>query len=297
MFRGLARAAKVHVKNRSMFRRLSGSEMITDTMSMSELRRIVRERQLPISTAGRGRTRDKVLSDIKAALASETELKPAGLAAPGAPTPPRTRRTDLDKLLSEVDKVLLSEADLDRLLSEAELKPAGLAEPGAVTSVEEFDPSQQQQQDQAPSNEQSTFSFYLEQSALGGEPHPSKLVETTTLASVRGPPVTAQLFGGGAPPAGLSNVQLEAIALATQAHDDERALREQGSRRGLLCGDDTGCGKGRTIAGCVLHNYGAGRQRSVWVTASAGLARDARRDLDDIEGGKAVPLKLQASVY
>ena len=250
MFRGLARAAKVHVKNRSMFRLLSGSEMITDTMSMSELRRIVRERQLPISTAGRGRTRDKVLSDIKAALASETELK-----------------------------------------------PAGLAEPGAVTSVEEFDPSQQQQQDQAPSNEQSTFSFYLEQSALGGEPHPSKLVETTTLASVRGPPVTAQLFGGGAPPAGLSNVQLEAIALATQAHDDERALREQGSRRGLLCGDGTGCGKGRTIAGCVLHNYGAGRQRSVWVTASAGLARDARRDLDDIEGGKAVPLKLQASVY
>ena len=222
--------------------------MITDTMSMSELRRIVRERQLPISTAGRGRTRDKVLSDIKAALASETELK-----------------------------------------------PAGLAEPGAVTSVEEFDPSQQQQQDQAPSNEQSTFSFYLEQSALGGEPHPSKLVETTTLASVRGPPVTAQLFGGGAPPAGLSNVQLEAIALATQAHDDERALHEQGSRRGLLCGDGTGCGKGRTIAGCVLHNYGAGRQRSVWVTASAGLARDARRDLDDIEGGKAVPLKLQAS--
>ena len=247
MFRGLARAAKVHVKNRSMFRLLSGSEMITDTMSMSELRRIVRERQLPISTAGRGRTRDKVLSDIKAALASETELK-----------------------------------------------PAGLAEPGAVTSVEEFDPSQQQ--DQAPSNEQSTFSFYLEQSALGGEPHPSKLVETTTLASVRGPPVTAQLFGGGAPPAGLSNVQLEAIALATQAHDDERALHEQGSRRGLLCGDGTGCGKGRTIAGCVLHNYGAGRQRSVWVTASAGLARDARRDLDDIEGGKAVPLKLQASV-
>ena len=266
MFRGLARAASVHVKNRSMFRLLSGSEMITDTMSMSELRRIVKERQLPISTAGRGRTRDKVLSDIKAALASETELKPAGLAEPGAPTP-----------------------------SEAELKPSRLAEPGAVTSVEEFDPSQQQQQDQAPSNEQSTFSFYLEQSALGGEPHPSRLVETTTLASVRGPPVTAQLFGGGAPPAGLSNVQLEAIALATQAHDDERALHEQGSRRGLLCGDGTGCGKGRTIAGCVLHNYGAGRQRSVWVTASAGLARDARRDLDDIEGGKAVPLKLQAS--
>ena len=257
MFRGLARAARVHVKNRSMFRLLSGSEMITDTMSMSELRRIVRERQLPISTAGRGRTRDKVLSDIKAALASETDIKAA-------------------------------------LASETELKPAGLAEPGAVTSVEEFDPSQQQ--DQAPSNEQSTFSFYLEQSALGGEPHPSKLVETTTLASVRGPPVTAQLFGGGAPPAGLSNVQLEAIALATQAHDDERALHEQGSRRGLLCGDGTGCGKGRTIAGCVLHNYGAGRQRSVWVTASAGLARDARRDLDDIEGGKAVPLKLQASV-
>ena len=79
MFRGLARAARVNVKNRSMFRLLSGSEMITDTMSMSELRRIVKERQLPISTAGRGRTRDKGLSDIKAALASEAELKPLSL--------------------------------------------------------------------------------------------------------------------------------------------------------------------------------------------------------------------------
>ena len=219
---------------------------ITDAASMSELRQFVKDRQLAIKTAGPGRTREKVLFDIRAVLAPETQ-----------PTEP--------------------------------------VEPGGIT--EEINPSQQQQQeqDQTTSNEQSTFSFYLEESALGGEPHPSKLVETTTLASVRGPPMTAQLFGGGAPPTGLSNVQLEAIALATQAHDDESALHAPGSRRGLLCGDGTGCGKGRTIAGCVLHNYGAGRQRSVWVTASAGLARDARRDLDDIEGGSAVPLKLQAS--
>ena len=231
--------------------RLLVRSKITDAASMSELRQFVKDRQLTIKTAGPGRTRDKVLSDIRAVLAPETQ-----------PTEP--------------------------------VEPGGI---DVVTIAEEVNPSQQEQeQDQTASNEQSTFSFYLEESALGGEPHPSKLVETTTLASVRGPPMTAQLFGGGAPPAGLSNVQLEAIALATQAHDDESALHAQGSRRGLLCGDGTGCGKGRTIAGCVLHNYGAGRQRSVWVTASAGLARDARRDLDDIEGGSAVPLKLQVSI-
>ena len=47
----------------------------------------------------------------------------------------------------------------------------------------------------------------------------------TTLASVRRPPIMAQTFGG-APPAGLSNVQLEAIALATQAHQRYIASRQ-----------------------------------------------------------------------
>ena len=255
--------------------RLLVRSKITDAASMSELRQFVKDRQLTIKTAGPGRTRDKVLSDIRAVLASETQ--PTEPAEPGG--------VDIVTIAEEVN------------LSQQEQEQDQTASNDVVTIAEEVNPSQQEQeQDQTASNEQSTFSFYLEESALGGEPHPSKLVETTTLASVRGPPMTAQLFGGGAPPAGLSNVQLEAIALATQAHDDESALHAQGSRRGLLCGDGTGCGKGRTIAGCVLHNYGAGRQRSVWVTASAGLARDARRDLDDIEGGSAVPLKLQASL-
>ena len=217
MLHGLARTARTMrvIPNASstILRPLVRSK-ITDAASMSELRQFVKDRQLTIKTAGPGRTRDKVLSDIRAVLASETQ-------------------------------------------------PTGLAEPGGidvVTIAEEINPSQlQQQQDQTASNEQSTFSFYLEESALGGEPHPSKLVETTTLASASGPPMTAQLFGGDAPPAGLSNVQLEAIALATQAHDDESALHAQGSRRGLLCGDGTAVTSRGSDDSRTFNNTGWGR--------------------------------------
>ena len=137
-----------------------------------------------------------------------------------------------------------------------------------------------------------TYSFY-EELDLGGEPHPARLVETTALASVARQQPEAALFGGRVP-AGLSNVQLEAIALAADAHEDTTALAELGSRRGFLCGDGTGCGKGRTIAGCVLHNLTAGRRRSVWVSASDRLSSDAQRDFNDISGDDAViPVRSQ----
>ena len=76
------------------------------------------------------------------------------------------------------------------------------------------------------------------------------------------PQPRARIFAGTIVPAGLSNVQLEAIALATDAHDDEEAMLAWALAL-LLCGDGTGCGKGRTIVGCILHNFHEGRRRSV----------------------------------
>lgn len=67
---------------------------------------------------------------------------------------------------------------------------------------------------------QSTYTPYDELD-LGGSPHPTRLVETTALASGMRPQPRARIFAGTIVPVGLSNVQLEAIALATDAHDDE----------------------------------------------------------------------------
>ena len=127
------------------------------------------------------------------------------------------------------------------------------------------------------------FSEYLP-TDLGGGPHPAALVETTALASVRWAHDLQNPFDG-LPPPGLSNVQLEAIALASSAHDDEDALTAFGSRRGFFLADGTGCGKGRTIAGTILLSHRAGRVRSVWVSSAANLIQDAKRDLDGLGVG------------
>lgn len=46
----------------------------------------------------------------------------------------------------------------------------------------------------------------------------------------------------------------------------------------------TVCGnkQGRTIAGLILENWACGRKNHVWVSVSADLKHDARRDLDDV---------------
>ena len=47
-----------------------------------------------------------------------------------------------------------------------------------------------------------------------------------------------------------------------------------------------GVGKGRQAAGIILENYLYGRTRALWFSVSADLVSDARRDIDDIGGGR-----------
>ena len=50
--------------------------------------------------------------------------------------------------------------------------------------------------------------------------------------------------------------------------------------------DGPGVGKGRQAAGIILENYLHGRERALWLSVSGDLVADARRDIDDIGGGK-----------
>jgi len=80
----------------------------------------------------------------------------------------------------------------------------------------------------------------------------------------------------------LSSPQLESIALATRRF---RRRLPHGERCGFLLGDGTGCGKGRCIAAVMLDAFNRGGRRSVWISATADLHADAKRDLSDIRSG------------
>jgi len=133
----------------------------------------------------------------------------------------------------------------------------------------------------------------------GARPHPTALVQSAAMASVAPPkpsyrPVLpSALIDDGV----LSDAQLESIIYAGEAHagflagawtvdasydrlsavaeDAEGAVR---FRRGWFCGDGTGAGKGRQVAGIILDNWLKGRRRALWISLSDKLLEDAQRD-------------------
>ena len=54
------------------------------------------------------------------------------------------------------------------------------------------------------------------------------------------------------------------------------------ARGGFLLGDSAGMGKGRTLAGFVVENISRGLKKHVWISVSADLYEDAKRDLSDL---------------
>ena len=96
----------------------------------------------------------------------------------------------------------------------------------------------------------------------------------------------------------LSDVQLEAVTMAGQAHGEVLGsgvyLDAQGNvatsrsqenttfhalRKGFFIGDGTGVGKGREIAGIILDNWNQGRRKALWISQNTDLIHDAKRDL------------------
>ena len=125
----------------------------------------------------------------------------------------------------------------------------------------------------------------------GSQPHPSPLVESAAMSGVTAPQLKYSpllspdvLDGGKTGTPKISEAQLENIAYAGQAHEQqlEAAEGEKPFRRGFFIGDGTGSAKGRQIAGIIADNFNQGRTKAVWLSKTSVLADDARRDLADI---------------
>ena len=157
-------------------------------------------------------------------------------------------------------------------------------------------------------------------SVSGAVAHPTPLVQSAAMAAVTHPaPSHRPLLPERVVTEGLlSDAQIESVVLAGEAHnrhlsaryrigagwetvrrctEDEtfpESVTEDGEalsaqvrfRRGWMLGDGTGCGKGRQVAAVMLDNRLRGRGRALWLSASANLLEDARRDWAAL-GGRA----------
>lgn len=131
-----------------------------------------------------------------------------------------------------------------------------------------------------------TFESYRPRATFeAAKEHPAKLSESAAMASVKAPKVERQprIPKEVVEQGRLSNIQLEAVALAGQSHQQQLA---DGTRRGFYIGDGTGVGKGAEIAGIMLDNWQRGRKKHVWVSENQKLYQDAQRDADWADLGK-----------
>jgi predicted RNA methylase len=133
----------------------------------------------------------------------------------------------------------------------------------------------------------------------GAKPHPTKLVQSAAMASVRAPlPNYRPLLPSRlVTKCILSDAQLETIIYAGEAHAellsgwyrvdeslDNLSLANDVDvdavqfRKGFFLGDGTGAGKGRQAAGILLDNWLRGRKKAVWISKSDKLIEDAQRD-------------------
>ena len=129
--------------------------------------------------------------------------------------------------------------------------------------------------------------------------HPTPLVESMAMASILPPPPTYRPQLPGIAAKALSEAQLETLCYAGQAFQrdlpgrfttDENgmALTEDASgdayRYGYFLGDGTGAGKGRQVAATIMDQWVRGSRRHVWISKSAALLEDARRDWSALGG-------------
>ena len=132
---------------------------------------------------------------------------------------------------------------------------------------------------------ESIFAQYVPQRLTipGAKEHPGRLVQSAAMSAVEPPAPTysptlpEDIIRDGL----LSLAQLEAVIYAGQAHSGHLP---SGKRKGFFVGDGTGVGKGREISGIIFDNMMQGRKKAVWISASAGLIEDAKRDFAGVGG-------------
>ena len=115
----------------------------------------------------------------------------------------------------------------------------------------------------------------------GAKEHPGTLAESAAMSAVE-PPAPAytpnlpkEIIENGV----LSLPQLETVVYAGQAHSE---MLPDGKRKSFFCGDGTGVGKGRQLAGILLDNFRQGQKKAVWVSKNKSLLKDAARDIADL---------------
>ncbi|MCW2338172.1 hypothetical protein M2337_002405 [Sphingobium sp. B2D3A] len=140
----------------------------------------------------------------------------------------------------------------------------------------------------------------------GARAHPDQLVESLAMASVLLPAPSYQPLLQSHAVAALSDAQLETIIHAGEACErdlpgtfspnpagDQLHADPDGAvyRAGFFIADGTGVGKGREGAGIILDQWNRGRKRAIWISRSAALVEDARRDWSALGG---LPIDIQA---
>lgn len=139
----------------------------------------------------------------------------------------------------------------------------------------------------------------------GASAHPDQLVESVAMASVLPPmPSYRPLLHETARNA-LSEAQLETLIHAGEAFERdlpgrfspnsagdrlEESAAGEVYRTGFFIGDGTGVGKGREGAACILDQWNRGNRRAIWISKSAALLEDARRDWSALGG---LPIDIQ----
>ena len=136
-------------------------------------------------------------------------------------------------------------------------------------------------------------------------PHPDQLVESVAMASILLPVPTYRPMLPPRAVAALSDAQLETVIYAGQAFERDLPGRyvpnDAGTlltpnaaghvyRMGYMVGDGTGVGKGQQIAACIMDRWCRGQRRAVWISKSAALLEDARRDWTAL-GGMAIDVQ------
>ena len=187
-------------------------------------------------------------------------------------------------------------AEDDALEAAAEASDAGAdAAGGAVAARKKPSPKQaraEEAQDMEEEIEQVEFQTYVPHKLLKSMPdakeHPDKVVENATLAAVESPDVDVEraeirISKKVVEQGLLSGLQLETVVYAAMRHEKTLA---NGSRAGFALWDGAGMGKGRQLAGIIHNNWRCGRRKHVWVSISADLIEDARRDLKDVNEPK-----------